>query len=85
MTAPSSPPSLSAPPPPAMRSRPASPTPTPTAGPRGARIVAKSVFRELKSAGYGCDDILAFANELLSFVSADLRGEPGVKLPGDAD
>jgi hypothetical protein len=41
--------------------------------PRALRILAKSVFRELKSSGYSRSDILAFATEMLSLVSSDIR------------
>lgn len=43
--------------------------------PRALRILAKSVFRELKSSGYSRSDIVAFATEMLSLVSSDLRDE----------
>ncbi len=48
------------------------------AEPRALRILAKSVFRELKSTGYSRSDIVAFATEMLSLVSTDIRegGEP---------
>jgi hypothetical protein len=45
----------------------------PSQGPRALRILAKSVFRELKSSGYSRSDIVAFATEMLSLVSSDLR------------
>lgn len=41
--------------------------------PRALRILAKSTFRELKSSGYSRSDILAFATEMLSLVSTDIR------------
>lgn len=44
-------------------------------GPRALRILAKSVFRELKSSGYSRSDMVAFATEMLSLVSSDLREE----------
>jgi hypothetical protein len=44
--------------------------------PRALRILAKSTFRELKSSGYSRSDILAFATEVLSLVSTDLRETP---------
>lgn len=44
--------------------------------PRALRILAKSTFRELKSSGYSRSDILAFATEMLSLVSTDLREQP---------
>lgn len=43
------------------------------AQPRALRILAKSVFRELKSSGYTRSEVLAFATEMLSLVSSDLR------------
>jgi hypothetical protein len=49
-------------------------TPSPSQ-PRALRILAKSVFRELKSSGYTRSDILAFATEMLSLVSSDLRDQ----------
>ncbi|MFN7699037.1 MAG: hypothetical protein ACK6CU_25255 [Deltaproteobacteria bacterium] len=48
-------------------------TPHPAAQPRALRILAKSTFRELKSSGYSRSEILAFATEMLSLVSSDLR------------
>lgn len=49
----------------------------PTAEPRALRIIAKSVFRELKTTGYSRSDIVAFATEMLSLVSSDIRSESG--------
>ncbi|MEZ4337771.1 MAG: hypothetical protein R3B82_14225 [Sandaracinaceae bacterium] len=43
------------------------------AEPRALRILAKSVFRELKTTGYSRSDIVAFATEMLSLVSSDIR------------
>jgi len=40
---------------------------------RAVRILAKSVFRELKTAGHSRSDIVAFATEMLSLVSSDIR------------
>ncbi len=44
-----------------------------TPEPRALRIVAKSVFRELKTSGYSRSDIVAFATVMLSLVSTDLQ------------
>ncbi len=41
--------------------------------PRALRILAKSVFRELKTSGYSRSEIVAFATEMLSLVGTDLR------------
>lgn len=46
--------------------------------PRALRILAKSTFRELKSSGYNRAEILAFATEMLSLVSTDLRDESNI-------
>lgn len=51
---------------------------SPTASQRALRILAKSVFRELKSSGYKRSDIVAFATEVLSLVSTDMRAEDTV-------
>ncbi|MGF1467262.1 MAG: hypothetical protein ACFCGT_14140 [Sandaracinaceae bacterium] len=41
---------------------------------RALRILAKSVFRELKTHGYDRSDILSFTTEMLSLVSHDMSG-----------
>lgn len=46
--------------------------------PRALKILAKSVYRELKAAGYDSNDIVSFTSELLEHVTSDLRdGRPG--------
>jgi len=45
---------------------------------RALRILAKSVFRELKASGYQRTDVVAFTNELLDLVAGEYRN-------GDAD
>ncbi len=40
---------------------------------RALRILAKSVFRELKSSGYTRSDMVSFTTELLSLVTSDIR------------
>lgn len=52
-----------------------------SAEPRALRIIAKSVFRELKTTGYSRSDIVAFATEMLSLVSTDIR--EGAELPAE--
>ncbi len=47
----------------------------PVPEPRALRILAKSVFRELKTTGHSRSDIVAFATEMLSLVSSDIRDE----------
>ena len=41
----------------------------------GLKILARSVFKELKRAGHGRSEMLAFANELLELVACDVRPE----------
>lgn len=42
---------------------------------RGVRILAKSIFRELKGSGYDDKQIVAVATELLSEVTAQKRAK----------
>ncbi|MBD3612453.1 MAG: hypothetical protein HUJ13_08615, partial [Hydrogenovibrio crunogenus] len=49
--------------------------------PRSLRILAKSVFKELKSTGHSRSDIVAFATEMLSLVSSDIRGDETLSEP----
>lgn len=41
--------------------------------PRSKRILAKTIYRELKESGLGERDVLAIATELLGLVADDLR------------
>ena len=53
---------------------------------RALRVVAKSVFRELKRAGYTRTEMVSFASELLDLVTLELKsGAAGVELPFDDD
>ncbi len=45
---------------------------------RALRILARSVCRELRAAGYGRTDLVAFANAVLDLVREDLR-DPSVR------
>jgi hypothetical protein len=40
---------------------------------RGLRIIAKSVYRELRSSGHSRSDIVAFTNAVLELVATELR------------
>jgi hypothetical protein len=40
---------------------------------RALKIIAKSVYRELKAAGYGREGIVRFTNELLEQVTDEFR------------
>jgi hypothetical protein len=43
------------------------------ADPRGHRILAKTIYRELRAAGMSERDVLAVATELLAQTAADLK------------
>ena len=38
-------------------------------------VLDRKLWRELKSTGYSRSDIVAFATEMLSLVSSDIRGD----------
>ncbi len=40
---------------------------------RGIRIIAKSVYRELRGSGHSRSDIVAFTNAVLELVTDELR------------
>jgi hypothetical protein len=42
---------------------------------RAARILARSLFRDMRANGYGNQQILALATELIDLVTRDMRGE----------
>jgi hypothetical protein len=49
-----------------------------TTGARDARalsILAKTIYRELRSSGFEARDVVALANELLGQVTSDLRSD----------
>jgi hypothetical protein len=48
---------------------------------RSVRILAKSIFRELKSQGYDDRQIVALATELLSEVTDEMSRESGAERP----
>jgi hypothetical protein len=45
----------------------------PGADSRGLRILAKSVYRELRNSGHSRSDIVAFTNAVLELVTTELR------------
>ena len=48
-------------------------SPNATADNRRVRILAKSVYRELRSSGHSRSDIVAFTNAVLELVTSELR------------
>jgi hypothetical protein len=56
--------------------KPAGMSQTTSAQQRALRILAKSVYRELKASGYARNDMIAFTTELLDLVSTELKSQP---------
>jgi len=54
---------------------------------KGTRILAKSLFKELRGNGYSANQILSLSTELIDLVTQDLRDssagaeEPGPRMP----
>ena len=49
---------------------------TPAGDNRALKILAKSVYRELRSSGHSRSDIVGFTNALLELVTSDIKEEP---------
>ncbi|MFW5926163.1 MAG: hypothetical protein ACOCV4_08340 [Myxococcota bacterium] len=43
--------------------------------PRAVKILAKSVYRELKQSGYSRSDMVGFTNALLELVTSDVQSD----------
>lgn len=43
--------------------------------PRAVRILAKSIYRELRGSGFSEHDVLALAGELLGLVTSDVKSQ----------
>ena len=58
--------------------------PTPgTRDPRALSILAKTIYRELRSSGYAARDVMALASELLGMVASEVKGSRG-RSPGSS-
>jgi hypothetical protein len=42
---------------------------------KGTKILAKSLFKELRANGYSANQVLALSTELIDLVTQDLKGE----------
>ena len=51
------------------------PSTSPEGDNRSLRILAKSVYRELRASGHSRSDIVQFTNTMLELVTTDLKGE----------
>lgn len=56
-------------------------TTTSSAQQRALRILAKSVYRELKSSGYARTDMIAFTTELLDLVTSEMKQDATESTP----
>jgi hypothetical protein len=45
--------------------------------PRAARILAKTIYRELRGSGFSERDVMALVGELLSLVTSEVKAQPG--------
>ena len=43
--------------------------------PRALAILAKTIYRELRSSGYTTRDVVSLAGELVGMVASDVRGK----------
>ncbi len=50
--------------------------PAPRPDPKALKILAKSMFRELRAQGYEPTQILSLATEIVSLVTSDLAHQP---------
>jgi|RhiMethySRZTD1v2_1073278.scaffolds.fasta_scaffold3000656_1 hypothetical protein len=58
---------------------PSGPADTPGSDPRAVRILAKTIYRDLRQAGLAEQDVMCLAGELLSLVAGEMheRRNPG--------
>ncbi len=43
--------------------------------PRAVSILAKTIYRELRSSGYGAREVMTLASELLGMVASEVKGQ----------
>jgi len=51
-------------------------SPTHPNDPRAARILAKTIYRELRGSGFSERDVMALAGELLGLVASEVKSQP---------
>ena len=47
----------------------------PNGNPRAVAILAKTIYRELRAAGYAERDVMSLASELLGMVATEVKGQ----------
>ena len=51
---------------------------------KGTKILAKSLFKELRGSGYSPNQILNLSTELIDLVTQDLKGDESAPAAGEA-
>jgi hypothetical protein len=51
---------------------------------KGTKILAKSLFKELRSSGYNANQILGLSTELIDLVTRDLRAQGEARPAGES-
>jgi hypothetical protein len=51
---------------------------------KGTKILAKSLFKELRASGYTANQILGLSTELIDLVTRDLRAQGDARPAGEA-
>ena len=49
--------------------------------PRALKILAKTIYRELRSSGYAANDVMALAGELLGLVTSEVKDSRRDSIP----
>jgi hypothetical protein len=68
----------------AMLAREDSPMLAPMLDAKGTKILAKSLFKELRSSGYNANQILGLSTELIDLVTRDLRAQGDARPAGES-
>ncbi|HSN91793.1 MAG TPA: hypothetical protein VLS93_11250 [Anaeromyxobacteraceae bacterium] len=50
---------------------------------KGTKILAKSLFKELRGSGYSPNQILSLSTELIDLVTQDLKGDEAAPVSGE--
>ena len=53
--------------------------------PKALAILAKTIYRELRSSGYAERDVMTLAGELLGMVATEVKGRRGAPATGRGD
>ena len=51
---------------------------------KGTKILAKSLFKELRASGYNANQILGLSTELIDLVTRDLRAQGDARPAGES-